>query len=91
MSHVKEVILTIEVGVSYTCNLEHVEKVTAAVAAEVMKEIAPELTTNEPFIRFHTFGDHSINLTVFIRLNEFLDRRLAKHIFIKKLHHRYQE
>ncbi|MBF2063926.1 MAG: mechanosensitive ion channel family protein [Calothrix sp. C42_A2020_038] len=88
---IKEVILTIEVNVSYTSNLEHVEKVTTSVATEVMLEIAPELAINEPFIRYHTFGESSISLTVFMRLNEFLDKRLAKHIFIKKLHQRYQE
>ncbi|RUS97484.1 mechanosensitive ion channel protein [Dulcicalothrix desertica PCC 7102] len=87
---VKELVLSIDIGVSYTNNLEHVERVTLAVATEVMQEIAPELTINEPFIRYHTLGDYSINLTVFMRLNEFLDRRLAKHIFIKKLHEKYQ-
>jgi small-conductance mechanosensitive channel len=87
---VKEVVLTIDVGVSYTSNLEHVEKVTLDVATEVMREMAPELAISQPFIRYHTFGDYSINLTVFMQLNEFLDRRLAKHLFIKKLHQRYQ-
>lgn len=87
----KEVVLAVEVGVGYTSNLDHVEQVTVEVAKEVMQEIAPELTVNEPFIRYHTFGDSSINLTVFMRVNEFSDRRLAKHIFIKRLHRRYQE
>jgi small-conductance mechanosensitive channel len=87
---VKEVVLTVDLGVGYASNLEYVEQITIEVAKEIMEEIASELTTHEPFVRYHTFGESSINLTVFMRVNEFLDRRLAKHLFIKRLHQRYQ-
>lgn len=86
---VKEVVLRVDLGVSYSSNLEYVEQVTVDVAKQVMAEIAPELTMNEPFVRYHNFGESSIDLTVFMRVNEFLDRRLAKHLFIKKLHQRF--
>lgn len=88
---VKEITLTINVGVDYESDLEEVEKVTLEVAKEVMKEVSPQLMKNEPFMRFHTFGDFSINFTVFLRVNEFFDLRIAKHKFIKKLHKRYQK
>jgi small-conductance mechanosensitive channel len=44
----------------------------------------------EPFIRYHTFGDSSINFTVILRGCEFTDQFLIKHEFIKRLHERYQ-
>ncbi|MCF2148165.1 mechanosensitive ion channel family protein [Desmonostoc muscorum LEGE 12446] len=87
----KEITLTMNVGVSYDSDLEQVEKVTVEVAKEVMQEIAPKLIGNEPYIRFHTFGDFSIDFTLYMRVSEFFDQRIGKHIFIKKLHKRYQE
>ncbi|MBW4597983.1 MAG: mechanosensitive ion channel family protein [Brasilonema angustatum HA4187-MV1] len=88
---VKEITLTMNVGVSYDSDLEQVERVTVKVAKEVMEEIAPELTANEPYIRFNEFADYSINFTLYMRVNEFFDQRLARHLFVKKLHKRYQK
>jgi small-conductance mechanosensitive channel len=79
------------VGVGYDSDLEQVERVTVKVAKEVMQEIAPELIANEPYIRFHEFADFSINFTLYMRVNEFFDQRMARHLFIKKLHKRYQK
>jgi small-conductance mechanosensitive channel len=87
----KEVTLTVNVGVDYESDLEHVEEVTVEVAKEVVQEVAPELIETVPFIRFQNFGDFSIDFKVYIRVNEFFDQRLAKHIFIKKLHRRFQK
>ncbi|HIK03646.1 MAG TPA: mechanosensitive ion channel family protein [Trichormus sp. M33_DOE_039] len=87
----KEITLTMNVGVSYNSDLEQVERVTVEVAKEVMQEIAPELITNEPYIRFHNFGDFSIDFTLYMRVSEYFDQRIGKHLFIKKLHKRYQE
>jgi small-conductance mechanosensitive channel len=88
---VKEITLTINVGVDYESDLEEVERVTVEVAKKVLEEVSPELLDNEPFLRFHTFGDSSIDFTVFMRVNEFFDQRIAKHKFIKQLHKRYQQ
>jgi small-conductance mechanosensitive channel len=87
----KEVTLTVNVGVDYESDLEHVEQVTVEVAQEVVQEVAPELIENVPFVRFQNFGDFSIDFKVYIRVNEFFDQRLARHIFIKKLHRRFQK
>lgn len=88
---VKEITLTINVGVDYDSDLELVEKVTVEIAKEVMREIAPNLIANEPYIRFHKFGDFSIDFTLYMRVNEFFDQRIGRHLFIKKLHKRYQQ
>lgn len=43
----------------------------------------------EPFVRYHTFADSSINFTVILRGAEFVDQYLVKHEFIKRLHTRF--
>ncbi len=86
----KEIIFTINAGVDYDSDLELVERVTTELAKEVMQEIAPEIVDYEPYLRFEKFSDYSIDFAVFLRVNEFFDQRIARHIFIKKLHKRYQ-
>jgi small-conductance mechanosensitive channel len=39
----------------------------------------------DPFIRYHTLADSSINFTVILRAREFTDNFLVKHEFIKAL------
>ncbi|MBH8553462.1 mechanosensitive ion channel family protein [Nostocaceae cyanobacterium CENA357] len=87
----KEITLTMNVGVSYDSDLEEVEQVTVEVAKEVMQEIAPALIAIEPYIRFHTFNDFSIDFTLYMRVSEYFDQRMGKHLFVKKLHRRYQQ
>jgi small-conductance mechanosensitive channel len=86
-----ELAVLVQVGVHYDSDLEHVEKVTIEVAKEVMKEVPGGVPEFEPFIRYHTFGDFSINFTVILRAKEFVDNYLIKHEFIKRLHKRYQK
>ncbi|MEW6101381.1 MAG: mechanosensitive ion channel family protein [Candidatus Omnitrophota bacterium] len=85
----KEVAVLINVGVHYESDLKKVEKVTCEVGKEIMKQVAGGVAEFEPFIRYHTFGDFSINFTVILRAREFVDQYLVKHEFIKRLHERY--
>ncbi len=87
----KEMSVPVQVGVSYDSDLEKVEKVTIEVAKEVMREVPGGVPEFEPVIRYHTFGDFSINFTVVMRCREFTDQYLIKHEFIKRLHKRYKE
>lgn len=80
-----ELAVLVQVGVHYDSNLELVEKVTIAVAEDVMKTVQGGVPDFKPFIRFHTFGDSSINFTVIMRGKEFVDTHLIKHEFIKRL------
>lgn len=81
----------VQVGVGYDCDLEHVERVTLEVIAQVMKEIPGAVPDHEPAIRFHTFGDSRIGFTVILGVGEFSDQYRIKHEFIKRLHRRYRE
>lgn len=87
----KEMAVLVQVGVSYESDLTKVEKVTIEVAKEVMKEVPGGVPEFEPFIRYHTFADFSINFTVILRAKEFVDQYLLKHEFVKRLHRCYKK
>ena len=87
----KELSCPVQVGVHYSSDLEKVEKITCEVGREVMKQVPGGVENFEPFIRFHTFGDSSINFSVILRAKEFKDQYLIKHEFIKRLHKRYAQ
>jgi small-conductance mechanosensitive channel len=83
--------LLIEVGIDYSSNLEEVEKITLEVARETLKEVSGGEETFEPFLRYHTFGDSSINFTAYLRCKEFYDKFIVRHEFIKRLKKRYDQ
>jgi len=81
----------VQIGVSYDSDLAKVEKVTLEVAKEILREIEGGIPDFEPFIRYHTFADFSINFNVILRAKEFFDQYLIKHEFIKRIHKRYKK
>lgn len=85
----REMSVPVELGVHYNSDLDKVERVTCEVAKAVMKEVPGGVPAFEPFVRYHTFGEFSINLTVILRAKEFTDQYLIKHEFIKRLHERF--
>jgi len=87
----QELAVLVQVGVHYESDLEHVERVTIEVAKEIMQRVEGGVAEFDPFIRFHTFNDFSVDFTVILRAKEFVDNYLIKHEFIKALHKRYQE
>jgi small-conductance mechanosensitive channel len=86
-----EMSVPVQVGVHYDSDLEHVEKVTCEVAKEIMQSVQGGVPDFDPFIRYHTFADSSINFTVIMRTNEFVGQYLIKHEFIKRLDARYKK
>lgn len=87
----RELAVIVNLGVSYSSDLNKVERVTVEVAREVMKTVPGGVPEFEPFIRYHTFGDSSIDFSVIMRGKEFTDQYLIKHEFIKRLHERYKK
>jgi small-conductance mechanosensitive channel len=81
----------VQVGVGYESDLRKVERVTVEVGRGVMREVQGGVPEFEPFIRYHTFADFSINFTVILRAKEYVDQYLIKHEFVKRLHKRYAE
>jgi small-conductance mechanosensitive channel len=86
-----ELAVLVPVGVAYDSDLEKVDRVTSEVAKEALQTTPGAIAGFEPFIRYHTFGESSIDFTVILRAREFTDGILLKHEFIKKLHVRYEK
>ena len=86
---VPEMSVVLQCGVAYGSDLAKVEKVTVEVAREIQQTVAGAVKTFEPFIRYHTFGDSNINFSIILRVEEFVDRYLVSHEFIKALKARY--
>jgi small-conductance mechanosensitive channel len=87
----RELSILIQVGVHYDSDLEHVERVVCEVAKQVLQDVDGGKKDFDPFIRYHTFGDFSINFTVILRAQEFVNGYLLKHEFVKRLHKRFME
>jgi small-conductance mechanosensitive channel len=85
----EELAVTIDVGVDYGCNLDRVETVTLEVARDVMACVPGAIPGFEPRMRFHTFGDSSVNFTAWLRAKDYISGMALKHEFIKRLHSRY--
>jgi small-conductance mechanosensitive channel len=83
--------VVVELGVSYASDLATVERVTTEVARETMREVKGGVPDFEPFIRYHTFADSSINFSVILRGKEYTDKYLIQHEFMKRLQRRYQQ
>ncbi|HEX9774393.1 MAG TPA: mechanosensitive ion channel family protein [Actinomycetota bacterium] len=86
----QQLAVLVEAGVAYDSDLGRVEEVTIEVAREVLREVAGGVADFDPFIRYHTFNDSSIDFTVILRGSEVTDKFLLKHEFIKRLHRRYE-
>lgn len=81
----------VQVGVSYDSDLEKVERITVDVARALLRDVQGGVSGFEPFIRYHTFAEFSINFTVILRCQEYVDQYLVKHEFVKRLHSRYRD
>ena len=85
-----EMDFTAQVGVDYESNLKKVEDVTTSVARDVMREVSGGVPDFKPYIRFHTFADSRINMSVIMRARGFSDQDMILHEFMKRLHERYK-
>jgi small-conductance mechanosensitive channel len=87
----RELAVLVPVGVHYDSDLEKVERVTCEVAKETLQTVPGGVSGFNPFIRYHTFSESSINFTVILRAREFVDNFLIKHEFVKRLQARYKK
>lgn len=87
----EEMSVVIQCGVSYTSDLEKVEKVTIDVAKEIQKNIEGAVKDFEPFVRYHTFGDSNINFSIILRVKKPVYKWIVVHEFIKALKKRYDK
>jgi len=83
--------VTLSLGVAYDSDLEKVERVALEIAREVLSKAEGAAPEKEPSLRFQSFGDYSINLTIAFTVREYGRQYLVKHQFIKRLHTRFKE
>ncbi len=87
----QEMAVLVEASAAYDSDLERVERVIVEVAQDVMRTVPGGVSEFEPFIRYHTFGDFSVQFTVILRAKQFVDQYVITHEFIKRLLLRYRQ
>ena len=71
--------------------MDKVEQISIEEARKVMADSEGGVTDFEPFVRFYNFGDSSIDLKVFVRVEEYADQFVITSQLIKQIHKRYQQ
>ena len=84
-----ELSISVPFGVRYGSNLEKIEKITVAVAKEVLRKDPAGVSDVNPIVRFREFGSSSINLVVILRAHSYGDGFALRHHFMKALVARY--
>ncbi|MBI4399339.1 mechanosensitive ion channel family protein [Candidatus Micrarchaeota archaeon] len=87
----KEMGLVIPVSVAYGSDLRKVEEVVVEVSKDVLKNTRGAVIGFEPFVRYGKFADSGIELSAILRVEEYVDKYLVTHEFIKSLHERFEE
>jgi len=85
----REIVVGVQVGVSYDSDLEAVERIALEVAHRVLGDVRGGVKNFDPALRYHTFSDTSIDFTVVLRAQDIANRDALKHEFIKRLHQRF--
>lgn len=86
----RDITVKVAVGVAYDSDLDQVEKITLDVARTTMEKVDHTIAA-APSVRFHTFGESSIDFNVFLHSSQFESQSLLKHEFIKALTRRYRQ
>lgn len=81
--------VSVDVGISYSSDLEHAEQVTKEVAKEVLAEVEGGLTDRDPIVFYKAFGASSIDFEVRLMVRDFRSQGPVRHEFIKRLHRRF--
>jgi small-conductance mechanosensitive channel len=84
-----QVWVSVNVGVSYDSDLDHVEQVTLDVAREVLNTVEGGVPDQPPVLFFREFASSSVDFVVRLLVREFQSQGPIRHEFIKRLHRRY--
>ena len=87
----KEMGFIVSCGVGYGSDLRKVEKTVLGVAQEIQKKIPGAVKEFKPLFRYTGFGDSNINFIVVLRVEQFTDKFVVTHEFIKALKTRFDE
>ncbi|MGI0481392.1 mechanosensitive ion channel family protein [Geminocystis sp. CENA526] len=84
-------LLPIKIGIAYDNDLAKVELITLDIAKHILEQVEGGVKDFEPFLRYDKFDYYAINLIVYLKINEYFDRFIIIHEFIKEIHKVYRE
>jgi small-conductance mechanosensitive channel len=87
----KRVTFSVELPVHYNTDLACAEKAVLETAKEIMRDVKGAVPDFEPSVRYSSFGDSGIAISVSLMAREFTDQALLKHEFIKRLTKRFRK
>lgn len=100
----QDIKVKLQCGVAYDSDLDKVEQVVLEVAQKIQDDVTKDIlvskgkiaedesvTTADPGIFFHTFGDSAIEFSVTLNCKDFTHQYRMKHEFIKALTKRFRE
>ena len=100
----QDIKVKLQCGVAYDSDLDKVEQVVLEVAQQIQDDVTKDIlvskgkiaedesvTTADPGIFFHTFGDSAIEFSVTLNCKAFTHQYRMKHEFIKALTKRFRE
>ena len=79
------------VGVSYSSDLAHVERVSLEVADQVIKTLPEADAKFGAYFGYYNFGDSNIDLWLWVQANDRLGSFAVKSELIKQLHQRFKQ
>jgi small-conductance mechanosensitive channel len=87
----QEVAVMVELGVSYSSDLDNVQAVATEVAQEVINELPEAIKTREPWFWYKEVGESNINFGIWIYAVDRIASFGLKTELIKRLHKRFKQ
>ena len=81
----------VQCGVGYESDLYQVEKICIEVGKELAQKVEGADPDFEPIVRYNSFGDSNINLTVIMQVKDFGVKFLMAHEYMKAIFHRFKK
>lgn len=85
----KNIVILVPLAVNYDSDLDAVERISLEVAAAVMLEANGGVCDFKPSVRFHSFGDFSVEFHVRLCASQFSAQYYVRHEFMKRLQKRF--
>lgn len=85
----QHVVILIPLAVNYDNDLDKVEKITLEAAVTTMQEVNGGVEDYQPSVRFHSFGEYSVDFNVMLCAREFQAQYYIRHEFMKLLQKKF--
>jgi small-conductance mechanosensitive channel len=86
-----EVSVSVECGVAYGSDLEHVERIAKLAAKEVIDKSSETVKAYEPTVYFTRFSDYSIDFILYFRVKNIYSKKLIQSEVLKNIYKKFNE